>query len=171
MTKRTLTRHDLPVALLLTALLLFTTVASAEAMIAGPRSAHPAAHKVHRSPNVSAVHHTAGYARVPPRICPIQWRRGPWYVRRLIVCAAHYYGVPGGSSEALYIADRESHFHPRAYNAWSGAMGVYQHLRRYWPGRAFAYGFRGWSGFNARANIIVTMRMVRRLGNWSPWGI
>ena len=72
---------------------------------------------------------------------------------------------------ALYIADRESHFHPRAYNAWSGAMGVYQHLRRYWPGRAFAYGFRGWSGFNARANIIVTMRLVRRLGNWSPWGI
>ena len=78
---------------------------------------------------------------------------------------------PGRRREALAIANRESHFYPRAYNPWSGALGIYQHLRRYWPGRAAAYGFRGWSGFNARANIIVTMRMVRRLGNWSPWGV
>ena len=168
MTKRTLARHDLPVALFLAALLLFTTVASAEATVAGPRSpqqptaVHPA--------RTSALQGTSGYARVPARICPIRWRLGPWYVRRLIVCAARYYRVPAGASKALAIADRESHFYPRAYNAWSGAMGVYQHLRRYWPGRAFAYGFRGWSGFNARANIIVTMKMVRRLGNWSPWG-
>ncbi len=91
-------------------------------------------------------------------------------MRRLVACTATYYHVPGGAREALYIANRESHFYPRAYNAWSGALGIYQHLRRYWPGRAAVYGFKGWSGFNARANIIVTMRMVRHLGNWSPWG-
>jgi hypothetical protein len=69
---------------------------------------------------------------------------------------------------ALYVANRESKFHPNAYNP-SGCAGIYQHMLRYWPGRAAAYGFRGWSAFNARANIIVTMRMVNRSG-WGPWG-
>jgi hypothetical protein len=158
MTTRTSKRHNLPVALFLTAMLLVIPVASAEAMIAGPWSPRAEA---------TIVHH----ASRPRPICPIDWRKGPLFVRRLVACAAAYYHVPGGVREALYVANRESHFHPRAYNAWSGALGVYQHLRRYWPGRAAAYGFKGWSGFNARANIIVTMKMVRRLGNWSPWGV
>ena len=37
---------------------------------------------------------------------------------------------------ALYVADRESEFRPKAYNGYSGASGIFQHLRRYWPGRA-----------------------------------
>ena len=70
---------------------------------------------------------------------------------------------------ALAIADRESHFEPHAYNP-SGCAGIYQHQLRYWPGRAAAYGFRGWSAFNARANIMVTMRMVH-LSGWGPWAL
>ena len=66
------------------------------------------------------------------------------------------------------LRGRESMFDPDAYNAWSCAKGIYQHLCRYWPGRAYDYGFKGWSAFNARANIIVTMKMVRRYG-WAPW--
>jgi hypothetical protein len=100
-------------------------------------------------------------------VCPIDWRRGRYHVKRLIRCAAHHYGVR--EHKALTIAKRESRFRPRAYNAWSCAKGIYQHLCRYWPGRAHHYGFRGWSAYNARANIIVTMRMVRRYG-WRPWG-
>jgi hypothetical protein len=42
-------------------------------------------------------------------------------------------------------------------------------LCRYWPDRAYSYGFRGRRAYNARANIIVTMKMVRRYG-WTPWG-
>jgi hypothetical protein len=42
-------------------------------------------------------------------------------------------------------------------------------MLEYWPGRAAAYGFPGWSAFNARANIIVTMEMAQRDG-WGPWG-
>lgn len=141
------TRHNLPVALFLTAILLLApALASAKA---------------------SAME--ARYSRVPAKVCPIDWRRGTWFVKKLIRCAAARYAVPGGAPKALAIASRESHFDPRAYNAYSGALGIYQHLRRYWPGRAYAYGFKGWSGFNARANIIVTMRMVDRVG-WSPWG-
>jgi soluble lytic murein transglycosylase-like protein len=100
-------------------------------------------------------------------VCPIDWRRGTYQVKRLIRCAAHYYGVQ--ADKALVIARRESRFRPRAYNAWSCAKGIYQHLCRYWAGRADHYGFDGWSAYNARANIIVSMRMVRRYG-WQPWG-
>ena len=145
MTNNSKMRHNLPVALLLTAVLLIIPVASANATI-------------ERRPS-----------RVPTKICPIRWERGPWFVKQMIRCAARHFHVPGGVAKALYIAGRESHYYPGAYNAYSGALGVYQHLSRYWPGRATAYGFRGWSGFNARANIIVTMRMVRSTG-WYPWG-
>jgi len=101
------------------------------------------------------------------RICPIDWRRGTWHVKRLIKCAAAYHHV--NIDKALSIALRESRFEPTAYNSWSCAKGLYQHLCRYWPGRADDYGFDNWSAYNARANIFVTMRMVKRFG-WEPWG-
>ena len=146
MSRPNTTRHNLSVALLLTALLLIVPAASA-----------------------TAASQEARYSWVPPKICPVDWREGTWHVKKLIRCAAQHWGVPGGVTKALYIANRESHFDPNAYNSYSGAKGIYQHLNRYWPGRAYAYGFKGYSAFNARANIIVTMRMVKRYG-WSPWG-
>lgn len=110
-------------------------------------------------------------ATVPRRICRIDWRKGQWHVKQLIRCAENRWSVPGGASKALYVANRESNYRPKAYNSSSGASGIFQHLRRYWPGRADAYGFDGWSAFNARANIMVTMRMVHRMGSWSHWGV
>ena len=101
------------------------------------------------------------------KVCRIDWREGRPEVKHLIRCAARHYGV--SVDRAIYYARRESRFHPRAYNNWSCAKGIYQHLCRYWPNRARTYGFNDWSAFNARANIIVTMRMVRRAG-WGPWG-
>ena len=100
-------------------------------------------------------------------ICPIDWRKGKSYVEQLVRCAAKHYGV--NTDKALYVANRESNFSPTAYNSWSCAKGIFQHLCRYWPTRATTYGFTNWSAFNARANIMVTMRMVRRYG-WAPWG-
>jgi hypothetical protein len=147
MTRTTTTRRRFPAALMLTTLLLIVPVGTTTAAA------------------------RAGDHEVPPTICPIAWRKGTWHVRQLIRCAERRWPVPGGPSVALYVADRESNFEHDAYNAFSGASGVYQHLVRYWPGRAGAYGFRGWSAFNARANIIVTIRMVHRLGSWSPWGL
>jgi hypothetical protein len=101
------------------------------------------------------------------KVCRIDWRDGRPSVKHLIRCAAHHYGV--NVDRALYYAHRESRFHPKAYNSWSCAKGIYQHLCTYWPKRAKAYGFDDWSAYNARANIIVTMRMVKRYG-WTPWG-
>jgi len=100
-------------------------------------------------------------------VCPIEWRDGTAKVKALIKCAAQHFGV--STDKALYIADRESHFRPTAYNSWSCAKGIYQHLCKYWPSRADAYGFDNWSAYNARANIMVTMRMVKHYG-WGAWG-
>ena len=99
------------------------------------------------------------------------------HVINLIDCAVATWPVPGGAATARCIAERESHLDPHAVNTSSGAAGVYQHLPRYWPARARAYlrpewfpNARGPIGpFRARANVIVTMRMVHG-GSWSPWG-
>ena len=119
-------------------------------------------------PAFAAPHQAEAYTSTPRRICDVDWREGRWHVKKLIRCAANRWGV--GVSTALYVADRESDFRPKAFNRSSCAKGVFQHLCRYWDGRAYAYGFKGRSPFNARANIIVTMKMVKRHG-WSPWGI
>lgn len=119
-------------------------------------------------PAFAAPHPAQAYTYTPKRICNIDWREGRWHVKKLIRCAANHWDV--GVRTALYVADRESDFRPKAFNRSSCAKGVYQHLCRYWDGRAYAYGFKGKSAFNARANIIVTMKMVRRYG-WSPWGM
>ena len=104
---------------------------------------------------------------VSTKICPIDWRKSAWHVKRLIRCAASHFGVDG--SKALYVAWRESRYRPSAYNDGGGAAGIYQHLLRYWPDRARDYGFADRSAFDARVNIFVTMRMVREYG-WDPWG-
>ncbi|MGZ5299053.1 MAG: hypothetical protein ACXWDU_05190 [Actinomycetota bacterium] len=108
-----------------------------------------------------------GRHEAPAKICNYDWHKGTWQIKQLIRCAADHWNVPGGESTALAIADRESQVPPHAYNS-SGCAGNYQHMLRDWPGRATAYGFSGWSAFNARANIIVTMRMVEQDG-WGPW--
>jgi hypothetical protein len=110
-------------------------------------------------------------ADVGRHVCQIDWRKGDWHVKQLIRCAEDRWSVPGGSSVALYVASRESHLNPKAYNSYSGASGIFQHLRQYWPERADSFGFDGWSAFNARANIMVTIRMVHRMGSWSHWGV
>jgi hypothetical protein len=107
------------------------------------------------------------YTYTSDRICDIPWRDGPKQVKRLIRCASTHWGVSG--RKALAIAYRESHYNPRAYNSGSCAKGIFQHLCRYWPGRAVTFGFKGHSAFDGRANIIVTIKMVKRHG-WAPWG-
>jgi hypothetical protein len=102
----------------------------------------------------------------PKRVCPIDWRQSTWHVKKLIRCAAEHHRV--SPRKALYIAWRESRYQPDAFNPAGPAAGVFQHLLQYWPDRARTYGFPGWSPFNARANIFVTMRVVRDHG-WVPW--
>ena len=92
---------------------------------------------------------------------------------------------PGAPASAMRTQDNKAHISPvpvcpipwqrgpryvqRLIGCAARFYGVFQHLCRYWPTRADDYGFAGWSAFNARANIFVTMRMVRQYG-WWPWG-
>ncbi len=110
-----------------------------------------------------------GSAKVSPKICNIDWEQGPSKVQQLIRCAAHRWPVPGGAPKALDVARCESGFNPTAYSGYSGGnAGVFQQNVVYWPGRAATYGFPGWSPFNGRANVIVSIRMAHA-GGWSSW--
>jgi len=105
-------------------------------------------------------------SQVPSRVCHIRWQAGKHQVKRLIHCAAHRWRVPGGSRKAISVARCESGFRPRAYSA--GNAGVFQQRTIYWPGRARRFGFRGWSVYNGRANVIVSIRMAHATG-WGDW--
>jgi len=51
-------------------------------------------------------------------------------------------------------------------------LGVYQHKDDYWAARWRRWGEPlglGSSPFNARANVVVTMRMVHGSWSWAPW--
>jgi soluble lytic murein transglycosylase-like protein len=146
MTRSIRLRRALASALILTAILTLSPVSAA---------------------NASTTREEARYVYTSDRICDIPWKDGAKQVKRLIRCSAHHWHV--NVDKALAVANRESNFRPRAYNSWSCASGIYQHLCHYWPDRAYRFGFKGRSAFNGRANIIVTMKMVSRHG-WSPWG-
>ena len=92
-------------------------------------------------------------------------------VHQLIRCASNRYGI--STARMTCTADRESSFWPYADSGSS--KGVMQQNATYWPGRVHAFWVRSWmprhyppSIFNARANIIVSAKMIRA-GGWSPW--
>lgn len=91
-------------------------------------------------------------------------------VKATIRCAARRWHVPGGYPKARSVARCESGFNE--HNSYAGHDGVYQHDRRYWPGRFRRFRVRGWrmhpSVFNARSNVVVSIRMAHA-GGWSPW--
>jgi hypothetical protein len=107
--------------------------------------------------NAASAHHAR-------KECPQHWWLGTWQVKQLIKCAAAGAGISVPTS--IRVADCESHFDPSLYS--TGNAGVFQHAVQYWPDRAEVYGFEGWSVFNARANVFVTVRMVKA-GGWNPW--
>lgn len=99
------------------------------------------------------------------------------HVKNLIGCATDHWSVEYGEGQALCVAERESGYWPWAVNSSSGAAGIYQHLPRYWEGRARLYLRREWfpnsvwppSPFRARANVLVSIRLAHAVG-WYPWG-
>jgi hypothetical protein len=103
---------------------------------------------------------------VPSTVCDIDWRIGKGHMKDLIRCVARRWKVPGGPNKALDVARCESGFNPGSYS--NGNAGVFQHRVIYWPGRAKKYGFGGWSVYNGRANVIVSVRMAH-VGGWEPW--
>jgi hypothetical protein len=116
------------------------------------------------APWAPARAHTA--RPVPDWVCDIPWAKSTYQLKRLIKCSAHRWRVPGGANKALRVARCESGFDPKAKGGGNG--GVYQQRLVYWPRRARHYGFKGWSVYNGRANVIVSIRMAHA-GGWGPW--
>ncbi len=92
-------------------------------------------------------------------------------VRLSIVAAVDRWPVPGGAAKAISVAQCESHLNERASND-GDYLGVYQQAARYWPGRQDNFDSASWSlhesAFNARANVIVSIRQAHA-GGWGPW--
>lgn len=101
---------------------------------------------------------------------------------KLIAQATAWYGIEGLRGTMHAVAHREAGVYAwhRAWNRSSDAMGVFQHLKRYWSARVRAllkprwFGRRSWtdanmvSPFNARANVLVAARMFRNQGGACP---
>jgi soluble lytic murein transglycosylase-like protein len=71
---------------------------------------------------------------------------------------------------AMCVADRESNFHPDAYNPRSGASGVFQFIPSTWAwaSKAAGYGDNA-DPFDAATNIGTAEWVVAGYG-WAPWG-
>lgn len=115
---------------------------------------------------------TAGASQHRAQEC--RYRGGGGYsdsdVKQTIRCAVHRWGVPGGYAKARCIAKRESGFNER--EVYTDHLGVYQHVRHYWPARFRAHRVKGWhlhpSALNARSNVVVSIRMAHA-GGWGAW--
>lgn len=88
---------------------------------------------------------------------------------------------PGHTDQVSAIIERESGGNPFAMNPdvpgaciTYGSCGLAQHLIRYWAGRAASYLRRAWfktwpvPWWNARGNLIVTVRMMHEQGGVCP---
>lgn len=124
-----------------------------------------AAAPAHAAP--SWRHRTCRYQGTSPR----SWTR--WEVRSTIRCAAAKWNV--SAATALYIAERESGFYPRAVNPSSGACGLYQfypcsswgsHWRAYAHGRHVGRVGRSWT--NARS-VALAATHYAHVNGWGPW--
>jgi hypothetical protein len=97
-------------------------------------------------------------------------------VRDTIACAVKRWPVPGGVDYALAIARRESGFNWDADNPYSSASGVYQFVDGTWSAEVTRYRdlidkqHLSTSVWNARANVLVAIRLAHGCSCWSPWG-
>jgi hypothetical protein len=109
--------------------------------------------------------------QVPADPCPMDWRVGTGRLKALIACEAAVWDVPGGAAKAFEVAFCESRFQTTAYNATgcggAGCTGVFQQSLRYWRDRATDYGFAGSPPSDAKANIVISMRMAAERGTWA----
>ena len=82
-----------------------------------------------------------------------------------------YFGDIGQTNNALAVMECESRGDPMAVGPGSNPpVGLFQHLKSYWPGRAANAGWPGAHAFHPEANIAATLWLYDYYGNWGPWG-
>ena len=112
------------------------------------------------------------------RTCRFQSLERPiWTAREenlTAACVVRRLGpISGGLSKLLAVGSCESGWNRLASNG-GRYLGIFQHAAAYWDGRTGLVPERWRSGnwdsvWNTRAQIVVTVRMVKA-GGWGPWG-
>jgi len=102
----------------------------------------------------------------PPTTVPATPTAPTGSVESTIRAAAAEFGVSGNL--LVRIARCESTLNPQAVNRSSGALGLFQHLPRFWSGRAARLGYDYGSWSSPSANARVSAQMIAQ-GGTSPW--
>jgi hypothetical protein len=82
--------------------------------------------------------------------------------------AAKYFAAED-VNRAVRIAWCESHFNPASANLRTGAVGLFQHLPRYWEERAENAGFPGAEPTNPEASTAAAAWAVYNEGGWDTF--
>lgn len=87
-------------------------------------------------------------------------------IQSIIVAAANRWGAD--PTQLLRVAYCESHYNPNAYNASSGASGLFQFLPTTWAANSVRAGYAGASPFDpvANANTAAMMFANQQAGQW-----
>ena len=118
------------------------------------------------SSTVRATSTTVAAPQPPAPAPPPQPAAPTGSVEAIIRAAAAEFGV--GGDLMVRIARCESGLNPAAVNASSGALGLFQHLPRYWPGRAAGLGYSSadWSNPTANARVSAVLLRDGGPGHW-----
>ena len=82
--------------------------------------------------------------------------------------AAKYFAAED-VNRAVRVAWCESHFNPASTNLRTGAVGLFQHLPRYWEARAENAGFPGSEPTDPEASTAAAAWAVYHEGGWDTF--
>lgn len=80
------------------------------------------------------------------------------------------YFEPEDVNRAVRVAWCESRFDPNSVNLRTGAVGLFQHLPKYWQERATNAGFAGYEPTNPEASTAAAAWAVYHGGGWEIFG-
>lgn len=89
-----------------------------------------------------------------------------WLSEIQVRALVELYFQPEDVNQAVRVAWCESRFNPSSQNLRSGAVGLFQHLLRYWPERAEAAGFPGADPTDPVASVAAAAYEVYHGGGW-----
>lgn len=112
---------------------------------------------------------TAEVRRVGTYVAPVAapaYSGGGGDIPSIIVAAANRWGA--SADQLLRVARCESGYNPNAYNASSGASGLFQFLASTWAANSVRAGYGGYSVFDpvANANTAAMMFANGQAGQW-----
>ncbi len=89
-----------------------------------------------------------------------------WLSQVQVRALAAKYFAPEDVNRAVRVAWCESHFNPASTNLRTGAVGLFQHLPRYWEARAESAGFPGAEPTDPEASTAAAAWAVYNEGGW-----